>query len=285
MNEKIIITCDSTADLPSELIEKYMIQILPLGITIGDVLFTDGVDITPDEIYAMYAHTKQLPKTSAVNVIDCVKFFEWLTRQGYTVIHFSISAELSATFNNCCIATQNLDNVYMIDSRNLSSGIALLVITAAQLAEQGKTAAEITDTCIKLRNQVETSFIVDNLEFLHKGGRCSSLETLGANLLHIKPCIVVRDGKMTVGHKYRGKFSSVAKKYIHDTIDDVSSIASDIIFITHAGCNESLVLQCKEEVQKLAPGHQILVAKAGCTISAHCGQNTLGIIYLRDISA
>lgn len=284
-HKKILITCDSAADLPPELIEQYGIQILPLTIAFGDETFTDGIDITPDELYKRYAKTKQLPKTSAVNVADCTLFFHWLTEQGYTIIHFSISSELSSTYNHCCIAAQKMNNVYVIDSQNLSSGITLLIITAAELAKQGKTATEIADYCSKLRNDIHTSFVVDNLEFLRKGGRCSSLEALGANLLHIKPCIVVQNGKMTVGHKYRGKFSKVLNNYIHNELTNPENIVSDFIFLTHAGCEETLIQQCKEEIQKLVPDKKILIVKAGCTISSHCGPNTLGVIYLSSHAA
>ena len=281
MTEKILIACDSTADLNAELIARYGIRTLPLGITLGDAEYTDGVDIDPDFIYAHYEKTGVLPKTSAVNIGDYEDFFAEYTRQGYTVIFFTISSKMSSTWQNGRVAAADFENVYVVDTQNLSTGGGLLVVAAAEMAKQGKSAAEIVAACEALAPCVDASFVIDSLEFLHKGGRCSSLAAFGANLLQLKPCITVRNGSMGVGKKYRGKFAAVLGKYIADQIGDGSDIDTSRVFITHAGCDPQVYNACVEAVKSLADFDEIHVTRAGCTISSHCGRNTLGVLFIR----
>ena len=174
---------------------------MPLCITLGDKLYTDGVDITPDDIYAHHDRTGELPKTTATNVGDCLDFFSQFTSQGKTVIHFTISSEMSSTYNNACMAAEELGNVYIIDTKNLSTGGGLLVITAAELLNQGLPVEEIVEKTRETVARVDASFVIDNLEYLYKGGRCSAVAMLGANLLKLKPCIQVKNGKMDVAKK------------------------------------------------------------------------------------
>ena len=282
MAEKIIISSDSTTDLSPELRERYGIRIMPLIVSLNDRDYTDGVDITPEMIYENYSFNKSLPKTAAPNLEDCDSFFRELTEQGYSVVHFTLSSEMSSTYQNSCIAAQEYPNVHIVDSRNLSTGGGLLVIRAAELAAEGKrTAAEIAEHCRILASYVDASFVIDSLEFLHKGGRCSTLAMLGANLMNFKPCIVVRDGKMSVGKKYRGRFDSVLLKYIAERIGDASDIVPDHIFITHAGADEKVVEACVEKLRTLGPWKEIHVTHAGCTVCSHCGPDTLGVLFLR----
>jgi DegV family protein with EDD domain len=188
---------------------------------------------------------------------------------------------MSSTFNNARLAAQEFENVYPINTKNLSTGGGLLVIAAAEMAAQGKTGREIADACAALRDRVDASFVIDNLEFLHKGGRCSAIAALGANLLQLKPCVMVRDGKMLVGKKYRGKFAMTLEKYIADRIGDGSEIETDRIFVTHAGCDASIVDQCVKQVEDMGLFKEILITRAGCTVSSHCGRNTLGVLFIR----
>lgn len=282
MSEKVLIASDSTTDLPPELIERYHIQIIPLGVTLGDKTYTDGVDIDPDRIYRLYEQTGELPKTSAVNIAEFVEFFRTHTQQGRSVVLFTISAEFSSTFSNARLAAQEFDRVFVVDTRNLSTGGGLLVARAAELAEQGWEAEQIAQECARLAPCVDASFVIDSLEFLHKGGRCSALAALGANLLHLKPCILVRDGRMTLGKKYRGKFSAVLKQYIADHLGDGSDIDPARVFVTHAGCAPEVVDACVAQVKAAVPFGEVLVTRAGCTISSHCGRNTLGVLFLRN---
>jgi len=281
MIKKVIIASDSTSDLSPELISRYGVQILPLGVNLGEKQYIDGVDIDPDLIYKHYEKTGQLPKTSAINIADFDEFFKKHTADGSAVILFTISSEMSCTCSNGKIAAEEYENVYVFDTKNLSTGGGLLVAAAADMAERGMSAEEIVKECEKLVDRVDASFIIDNLEFLHKGGRCSALVSIGANLLNLKPCIIVRNGKMTVGKKYRGKFVPVLEKYIEDRLADISDIELDRVFVTHAGCDEEIYTKCAEKVKELAPFKEVLVTRAGCTVSSHCGRNTLGVLFIR----
>ena len=281
MSEKIIIASDSTCDLGAELIEKYGVKILPLGVALGEENYTDGVDIDPDMIYANYEKTGQLPKTSAVNLADFEDFFEEYTAQGYSIVVFTISSDMSSAYHNAHLAAEDFDNVYVVDTRNLSTGGGLLVATAAEMAKDGKSAAEIAEKCQKLAENVDASFVIDSLEFLHKGGRCSALAAFGANLLQLKPCITVKGGKMGVSKKYRGRFSAVLPQYIEDRMSDLSDICLDKVFITHAGCDKEIIDACVSKVKSLAPEVEVMVTRAGCTVSSHCGKNTLGVLFIR----
>lgn len=281
MAKKVIITSDSTTDLSAELIERYNVQILPLGISLGGNLYRDGIDINPDKIYDHYAQTGELPKTSAVNLEECADFFRPYVEEGYSIVHFSISSEMSSTFNNCRLAAMEFEDVYVVDTLNLSTGGGLLVISAGEMVNQGLEAKEIAEKCEELATRVDASFVIDSLEFLHKGGRCSSLEAFGANLLKLKPCIAVRDGKMSAIKKYRGKYGAVLKEYITDMIGDASDIELDKVFVTHAGCDEEICKECVELVKSLAPFKEVFLTRAGSTVSSHCGKNTLGVLFIR----
>ena len=277
----IIITSDSTTDLSPELRERYGVQTIPMGIALGDKLYRDGIDINPDMIYEHHAKTGELPKTNANNVGECADFFEKLTGEGKTVIHFTISAEMSSTYSNACLAAADFDNVYVIDSRNLSTGGGLLLIAAAEMAKSGMEAEKIVEEINKLIPCVDATFVIDSLEYLHKGGRCSAVAMLGANLLKLKPCIQVKDGSMGVSKKYRGKYSEVLKQYTAEQLADADNIDLDRVFVTHAGCDPQLVDEIAQLVKDTLPFKEVFVTRAGCTISSHCGANTLGVLFIR----
>lgn len=281
MQEKIIITSDSTTDLGEELIARYGIKILPLKVSLGEKTYTDGVDITPDMIYKHYHAAGELPQTAAPNLAECIDFFGAMVKDGCSVVHFTISSEMSSSYSNAAIAAQEFENVHVVDTRNLSTGGGLLVLTACEMAQQGMTAAEIAAKCRDMTDRVSASFVVDDLTFLHKGGRCSALAALGANLLKLKPCIEVVGGKMDVSRKYRGKFEKVLSQYIADQIGDPATIEPGHVFVTHAGCDEEIYQMCVEEVRKLVNVKEIHITRAGCTISSHCGRNTLGVLFIR----
>ena len=282
MNKKVIIASDSTCDLGPELIARYGIQIVPLSVNLGDKIYTDGVDIDPDMIYRHYEEKRELPKTAAPNVLDFETFYQKYTSQGYAVVMFTISSTMSSTYNNARLAALDFEDVYAIDSCNLSTGGGLLVLHAAEMAAAGKSAAEIAEECRAITDKVDASFVIDNLEFLHKGGRCSAVAAFGANLLQLKPCIGVNGGKMGVGKKYRGKFGVVLKKYIEDRIGDGAGIRKNRVFVTHAGCDDAIVQQCVDQVKALGIFDEVLVTRAGCTVSAHCGRNTLGVLFIKE---
>ncbi len=281
MQNNIVISADSTCDLSPELRERYNVSIIPLGVTLGDKTFFDGVDITPDDIYAHHAKTGELPKTTAANVGDCIDYFKPFADANKTVIHFSLSSEFSSTYNNTCLAASEYENIFVIDTRNLSTGSALLVVAAAEMANKGMTAEEIVEKINAMIPCVDASFVIDNLEYLHKGGRCSALAMLGANVLKLKPCIEVKNGKMGVGKKYRGKYSAVLGEYVNERLANIGDIDLDRIFVTHAGVNEEIVNTVVEQVKKAAPFKEVFLTRAGCTISSHCGADTLGVLFVR----
>ena len=278
---KIIISSDSTCDLSPELIAKYGISIIPLGVTLGTDVYRDGVDITPDEIYAHHANTGELPKTTATNVGECMDYFAELTKDGDTIIHFTISSTMSSTYSNNCIAASEFDDVYIIDSQNLSTGIGLLVLAAAEMAQSGMDAKDIVAKIEELRSCVDASFVIDSLEYLHKGGRCSALAMMGANLLKLKPCIEVKNATMGVGKKYRGVYGKVLAEYVDERLADVDSIDTSRVFVTHAGCAQEVVNAVLEQVKSKGIFDEVLLTRAGCTVSSHCGANTLGVLFIR----
>ncbi len=284
MANRIRVASDSTCDLSPELIERYGVTILPLGVALGEKQYTDGVDIDPDFIYKHYEETGELPKTSAVNLAEFEAFFAEQTADGDELVFFTISSEMSSTCNNARLAAESFEGVHVVDTRNLSTGGGLLVIAACEMAAEGKPAAEIARTCEELAPCVDASFIIDSLEFLYKGGRCSALAAFGANMLSLKPCITVKDGKMGVGKKYRGKFGAVLPKYVADRLGDASDVIKGHIFVTHAGCEESIVSACVTAVKAIAPEAEVHITRAGCTISSHCGRNTLGVLFIRTHS-
>lgn len=281
MSRNVIISGDSTCDLSPELIERYGVKLLPLTVNLGGAQYFDGVDIDPEMIYRHYEQTGELPKTSSPNIALLEDFFAKNTADGSEIVFFTISAEMSSTYNNARLAAARFENVHVVDTKNLSTGGGLLVVTAGEMAKKGMSAAEIADACRALTEKVDASFVVDDLEFLHKGGRCSAVAAFGANLLRLKPCIVVRNGKMGVAKKYRGKFLSVLQTYIADRIGDGSNVDPERVFITHAGCDEEIYQQCVEQVKAMSIFKEVLVTRAGCTISSHCGRNTLGVLFIR----
>ena len=277
----IVITSDSTSDLSSELRQRYNINILPLGVTLGGKVYKDGVDITPDDIYAHHDKTGELPKTTAANVDEFYNFFKKFADEGKSVIHFDISSGMSSTFNNARIAAEEFENIYVIDSANLSTGIGLLVVAAAEMVNEGLEAEEIVAKINDMVPKVDASFVIDNLEYLYKGGRCSALAAFGANMLKLKPCIEVKNGAMGVGKKYRGRYADVLKTYVSERLGDGSDIDNSRVFVTHAGCDEEIVKQVVEQVKESGIFKEVFLTRAGCTVSSHCGANTLGVLFIR----
>ena len=280
-DRKTMIFSDSTCDLPKSITDARNIIINPLTIVFGDDNKIDGVDINPDDVYAFYAKTGMLAKTTATNIAEHEEFIRKNLKNGLGAVYFTISSEMSSNNNYAKVAAEEFDNVYVIDSRNLSTGIGLLVLHAADLADQGKTAKEIYDEIVSMTDRVDASFIVDTLEYLHKGGRCSSIAALGANLLKLRPCIQVKDGKMSVAKKYRGKMSDVLKTYVKEKIEDVDNIDGNRIFITNSGNCEEIEKELEQIVKEVYPDKEIILTRAGCTVSTHCGPGTLGILMIR----
>ena len=279
MNIKI--SADSTCDLSPDLIARYDIGISPLYIVRDGESLVDGVDITPDEIYAHVQAGGSMCSTAAVSVYDYVEFFRKELESADAVVHFHISGDMSACYQNACIAAAEVGNVYPVDARNLSTGIGLLVLEAAELARKGElTAQEIQQRMNQRRELLDVSFVVEQLGYLRKGGRCSSVAALGANMLSLRPCIQVKDGKMGVGKKYRGAYQKCLLQYVKERLEGRDDIDPHRIFITESGgFTPEEVAEVEAAVRGYQPFEEVLHTRAGCTVSSHCGPRTLGILY------
>jgi len=277
----IRICADSTCDLSPELVERYGVTIIPLYVIKDGVACADGVDITPQDIYDHVAAGGEMCSTSAVSVADYEAFFKKMLEDCDELVHFHISSEMSACWQNACIAAAETGRVYPVDSRNLSTGIGQLVIEAALMAETGRySGAEIRAAMQEKREKLDVSFLVDTLAYLRKGGRCSAVAALGANLLSLKPCIEVKDGRMGVGKKYRGKMDKCLEQYVRDRLANRDDIALERIFITDSGgYTDEQRLAVEKVVRECQPFREVLHTQAGCTVSTHCGPGTLGILY------
>ena len=277
------IISDSTCDLSKELIEKYDISILPLHILLGDDEYEDGKNITPDEIYAWSDKNSATPKTSAAGIMDAVDLMKPYVEEGREIVFFTISSQMSTTYNSICLAADELDAedlIFPIDSSNLSTGIGLMVIEAAIMAKEGKTGAEIAARVEELKPLVSSSFVVDTLTYLHRGGRCSGVAAMAGGMLKLHPKIVVENGKMDAGKKYRGKMNKVILEYVHDMEADLKKAKPERVFITHSGCEQELLDSIHAYLQELNVFDEILTSRAGSVISSHCGPGTLGVIYI-----
>lgn len=279
---KIILSADTTCDLGDILKERYKVNYYPLHIILGDNQYDDGIDISAEDIYDKFREHHILPKTSAPNPGEYMRHFKKWTDEGYDVIHINIGSGLSSAYQNCSIAAHEFKNVYPIDSHNLSTGTGLLVIEAAQRIAKGMSASEIQREINDIRTKSHASFVIDTLEFLYAGGRCSALAALGANVLNIKPCIEVDNtsGEMAVGKKYRGSLEKVLKNYTVDKLKNRADLNLDRIFITHSGISEERINIVRKTIQENADFKDIFVTRASCTISSHCGPNTIGILFM-----
>ena len=277
------ILSDSTCDLSAELIAKYGITIVPLHVVLGDKDYKDGVDITVDEIYAWADANNTTPKTAAISPEEAMDAITPLLEGDNEVVCFAISSSMSGTFSVLNLAADSMDvsdRVFCIDSQNLSTGIGLMVIEAAEMAQKGKTAKEIVAHIEALRPMIRSSFVVDSLTYLHRGGRCSSVAAMAGSMLKLHPRIAVEGGKMDAGKKYRGKMNKVLMEYVRDMEADLKKAKPERVFITHSGCDQELLGAVHEYLEEIGVFHEILTTRAGSVISSHCGPGTLGVLYI-----
>lgn len=277
------ILSDSTCDLSPELVEQYGIEILPLHVLLEEGDYKDGVDITPAEIFAWSDEHKSTPKTAAPSIEDAVESIGRLLADGNEVICFSISETMSSSFNIMRLAIEELEaeeRAFAFNSANLSTGIGLLVLEAACMAKDGMGAAEILKKLEELRPRVRSSFVVDTLTYLHRGGRCSGVAALAGGMLKLHPKIVVIDGKMEVERKYRGNIAKVFKSYVQDMEEDLKAARPARVFITHSVSDEKIVNDVRDYLEGLSVFDEILETRAGGVISSHCGPGTLGVLFI-----
>ena len=277
------ILSDSTCDLSKELIAKYGITIVPLHVVLGDKDYKDGVDITVDEIYEWADANNTTPKTAAISPEEAMDAMSSLLEGDNEVVCFSISSSMSGTFSVLKLAADSMEvteRVYCIDSMNLSTGIGLMVIEAAKLAQEGKSAKEIVEYIETIRPMVRSSFVVDTLNYLHRGGRCSGIAAMAGSMLKLHPRIAVDSGKMDAGKKYRGKMNKVLLEYVRDMEEELKKAKTERVFITHSGCDQELINAVYKYLEDLDVFEEILITRAGSVISSHCGPGTLGVLYI-----
>lgn len=275
------ILADSTCDLSPSLISRYKIGIIPLYVHLGEKEYKDGVDITPSDLYKWSDEHNETPRTSAPGIEDIESFLDKDSADEYVI--FTISSSMSSSYNNCILAAEDLemtDRVHVIDSANLSTGIGLQVIKAAELAAAGMTASEIAAEIEKIKGKVRASFVVDTLTYLYRGGRCSGVSAFLGSALRLHPRIEVIDGAMHPEKKYRGKNTRFIMDYVRDMENDLKSAVRDRVFITHSGCDREIVEDIRAYLEGLGRFDEILETTAGAVISSHCGPGTLGVLFI-----
>ena len=278
---KIAISAESTIDLPQELLQKFDIKVLPLFVRLGQDEFEDG-SFDTQKIFDFVKTTKELPKTSAQNIENYKEFFENILKEYDAIIHFSLSSKISSSYQSAYNASQNFDNVFVVDTLSLSTGIALLAISARKLAETTElTTKEIFEESLKRRAKNQTSFVLVELDYLFKGGRCSSLAYFGSNLLKIKPQIVMENGQMHSAKKFMGSSDGAYMKYVNATLEEFNTPDLENAFITYTTCKDEIVEEVRNTLLKRG-FKNVYVTHAGATITSYCGEGCLGILYLND---
>lgn len=278
---KIKVLSDSTCDLPAELIEKYDIGILPLTVIKDNQEFVDGVTITPAEIFAHVSNGGSLCSTAARNVIDYRADFQKYASDYDGVICINLGANFSSSHQNASLAATEFSNVITVDSMNLSTGQGRLTVEAAELALQGLSLEEIKEKLEEMAQRIEMSFLLNRLDYMAKGGRCSSATALGANLLHLRPCIEVKDGKMSVVKKYRGSYEKCLYSYIKDRLENRDNIEKDMMFLNWTEIEDNCYHTVRDAIDTMGGFGHVYESIAGCTISCHCGPDTLGTAFVR----
>jgi len=282
---KIFVTSDSSCDLSQEQLKEYNINIIPLYVNLNGQEYKDGIDITPDDIFAFVKETKKLPKTAAISMDDYLTFFKQLLNNDddARIIHIGIGSKLSTSYNNAVNASNELNGkVKVIDGNNLSTGTGLLVLYAAKLAKEGQPFETIIEKVEKRVPNVQASFIIQEMDYLYKGGRCSALQLFGANLLKIKPRIEVLDGAMKNTDKPRGKMNIVLKQYVDKILTEYNNPDKEICFVTHSCLEDEIVKEIVEYVKSKNLFKEVVETVAGATITSHCGKGTLGVLYIND---
>ena len=278
---KIKILSDSTCDLPQEVLEKYNITMMPLSVIKNGKQYTDGVDITPADIFNHVAAGGDLCSTAAINIGEYTDLFAKYASEYDGVIHINISAEFSSCHQNARLAAAEFENVRAVDSRNLSTGQGLVVLQACKLAQECSDLDEIIEKLNAFTDKVEASFLLDRLEYMVKGGRCSATAALGANLLNLKPCIEVKNGKMSVVKKYRGNYAKCLANYVKDRLANRDDVDKGTLFVTRTPVTDECMSAVQEAVSAYNDFETTYWNEAGCTVSCHCGPGTLGVLFVR----
>ena len=278
---KIKILSDSTCDLSAELLEKFNVTTIPLTVVKDGQSFTDGVTITPAEIFAHVAAGGSLCSTAALSVGEYEDKFRGFSADYDGILHINIGSGFSCSYQNACLAAEEFENVRVVDSQNLSTGQGLVVLEACKLAQTCQSLDELQEKVQAFTEKVEASFLLDQLAYMVKGGRCSSAAALGANLLNLKPCIEVKNGKMGVVKKYRGNYAKCLANYVKDRLAERDDLERETLFITRTPVNDECLQAVKSAVDEFGQFENIYWTEAGCTVSCHCGPGTLGVLFVR----
>lgn len=281
MSKPVCITADSTCDLTQELLERFQVKTIPLHVLLGEESYLDGVDFTQEMIFQRYAKDKVLPRTAAISPQEFTDFFTPLVEAGYEVVFLCISSGLSGTYQNAVIAAQDLPGVYPVDSQQLTTGMGEMILAACGMRDKGMDAASIARAMEEMIPRVNVSFVLDTLEYMWKGGRCTGVTAFGANLLNLKPCIEMRKGKLEVCKKYRGNIEKVYEKYIAERLAGKTIDPTYFFITTSSPPSPELAQRLEDAVRKAVPGVQeIFFTRTGCTVTSHCGPGTMGVLFV-----
>lgn len=278
----IQVTCDSSCDLTAELYQKYHIEVIPMGITLEHTRFLEGVDLTVGQMFSKADATGAAPKATAASEEEYRQVFTQYVDAGYQVVHISPSGVLSQGYCNACRAAENMDDVFVVDSQNVSIGSGHLAILAVELSDAAFTAGEITAALNEMKLRSETSFVINSLEYLHRGGRCGGLAVFGANLLKLHPEVRVENGKMRIAGKFRGTQETSILEYVRDSLEGKTNIQHDRVFVAHTGVSSCILEKVRALIHELQPFEEIIAIPAGCTLSSQGGPGCLGIHFLRN---
>lgn len=279
MNIKIL--SDSTCDLSQELLKKHNITLVPLTVIKDGQAYSDGVNITPAEIFAHVANGGDLCSTTAMNAGEYEEYFSKYSGEYDGVIHINIGSGFSSSYQNACLAAEEFENVRVVDSQNLSTGQGLVVLKACELAKECQSIDTLQAELQAFTSRVEASFLLDRLDYMVKGGRCSTVVALGANLLNLKPCIEVKNGKMSVVKKYRGNYAKCLSGYVRDRLHGREDLDRGTLFVTRTPVSDECLDAVSKAVDEYADFENIYWTEAGCTVSCHCGPGTLGVLFVR----
>lgn len=279
---KIILSADRTCDIGAQLQEKYSVNLISYPITLEDKKYMDSVDIMPDDLYESFRKTGNLPKTSAINPSEYIEYFKPWVDEGYEIIHITLSSAITSSYQSCVLAAAELPGVHVIDSRNVSSAIALLVVEAGERIAKGMSAEQIVEEVTALRSKSHCSFVLETLEFMKAGGRCSGVAALAAGMLGLKVCIEVNNetGELHAAKKYRGNMDKVLSQYVKEQFEKYDNINPERMYITHSGVSEERIANVKKMVEETGLFKEIYISRASCTISTHCGPGTLGVLFM-----
>lgn len=283
MKMKIKITSDSTCDLSTELVEKFNIGIVPLHVIMGGKTYSDGVDVVPEDIFRYVKETQALPTTAAPSTEEYKEVFSSYLKDYDAVVHINISSKTSSSYDNACVAAKDFKGkVFPVDSYALSTGQGLLALKACDFVAEGKSPCEIAETLEAMRSRVNTSFVPDALDYLHKGGRCSLASLMGARVLKLHPMIDMKDGSLYAKKKYMGGLDRCLKNYVAELAADYPHYDKTRCFITHSCCEGDVVERVRAQVKELFQFDEILETTAGSVVTTHCGKNTLGVLFIYE---